>query len=279
MKINLLLKLVLVICAFMICSCSQVTFSGALQTTPIKVDARVNDWEIPLRFYDDKTKLNYSITNDANNIYLCMRTADPQTQTKITQAGMQIWIDTTGRKNRSIGISFPLPTGKKMKYGEQTGYDSPDLDWVDKKKMSKIRNNFVAANKEMQIIGFKNSGGFIPLHSDSGINASMNWDSTNTLVYEMQIPFSTFYKKKLTSSDSIKIFNMGIFVNGVEIISPTSRKGNAGDNMMGGMGGSGMSNNRVAGNNNINGAGMRGGATGGGGYGSFTKTKSVWTRV
>src|ERR1017187_1894449 len=94
MKKKLLLKLFFLIYSLVFYSCSHETFSGALQSTPIKVDARINDWEIPLRFYDDKTKLNYSVTNDANNIYLCIRTADPQTQTKITQAGMQIWIDT-----------------------------------------------------------------------------------------------------------------------------------------------------------------------------------------
>jgi hypothetical protein len=280
MKINLHLKIALLVYACVFCSCSHETFSGAWQATPVKVDARINDWDIPLRFYDDKTKLNYSVTNDANTIYLCMRAADPQVQTKITQAGMQVWIDTTGKKKHTIGISFPLPTGVKMQYGEQAGSDLSNPDMLGKQDRSKMRNDFLAANKEMQVTGFKPPlGGFIPLHSDSGINISMNWDSTNTLIYEAEIPFSTFYKKSLTSSDSMKVFNIGIFVNGVEVISPTSRRGGAGEGpggMGGGFGGSGMGSGRLAGNG-FAGAGTRGG--GASSYGSFTKTKNVWIRI
>lgn len=281
MKINLYLKLFLPAYAFTLCSCSHEIFSGVRQITPVKIDARINDWEIPLRFYDDKTKLNYSVTNDENNLYLCMRATDMQTQMKITQAGMQVWLDTTGKNKHSIGISFPLSTGVKMKYGEQTGSDSPNSDITDKHDRLKMRNDFLAANKEMQVTGFKPPlAGFIPLHSDTGINLSMNWDSTNTLIYEAKIPFSTFYKKRLTPSDSMKVFSIGIFVNGVEIISPTSRSGGGGDASGGGMnggglGGSGMGNGRLAGNG-FAGAGTRGG--GANSYGSLTKTKSVWTR-
>jgi len=279
MKMNLYLKLILPF--FLLCSCSHETFSGAWQATSVKVDARINDWEIPLRFYDDNTKLNYSVTNDANNLYLCMRATDPQTQMKITQAGMQIWIDTTGKKKHHVGISFPLPTGMKMKYGEQSGTDSPNSDLTEKQDRSKMKNDFLAANKEMQVTGFKTPiAGFIPLHSDNGINISMNWDSTNTLIYEARIPFSTFYKKTLSSSDSIKTFSIGIFVKGVEVISPTSRLGGAGDGSGGGMGGnsisgSGMGNGRLAGNG-FAGAGTRGG--GASSYNSLTQTKSVWVR-
>jgi len=279
MKTNLLLKSSLLVYIFMFYSCSHETFSGLRQTTPVKVDARINDWNIPLRFYDDRTKLNYSLTNDAKNIYLCMRATDALTQMKITQAGMQIWIDTTGKKKHNIGIFFPLPTGVKMKYREQP--DSPGSDRIDKQDRSKMRNDFIAANKEMQVKGFKPPlGGFIPLRSDSGINICMNWDSTNTLIYEAKIPFSTFYKKNLTSSDSTKIFSVGIFVNGVDIISPTSRRGGAGDGPGGmnggGMGGSAMGNGRLAGNG-FAGAGTRGGGASSS-YGSLTKTKSIWTR-
>lgn len=258
-------------------SCSHETFSGVWQSTPVKVDAKIKEWELPLRFYDNKTKLNYSITNDANDLYICMRAADPQLQTKITQAGMQVWIDTTGKKKKSIGITFPFSTGVKMKYGEQIGSDKPTSEKNDNYTDATIRNDFLAANKEMQVVGFKSPlKGFIPLASDSGINVSMNWDSTNTLIYEARIPLISFYKRTLTLADSLKVFSVGVFVNGVDIISPTSRRGAAGDGAGGAMAGRGMGNGRLASSGF---AGSGAGVGGSGNYGSLTQTRRVWTRM
>src|SRR5271156_4619244 len=110
MKINYQLKFFLVVYVFVFYSCSHETFSGVWQKTPVKIDARLNDWEIPLRLYDDETKLNYTVTNDADNLYICMRASDSHVQMKIMEAGMQVWIDTAGKNQHSIGIFYPLST-------------------------------------------------------------------------------------------------------------------------------------------------------------------------
>ena len=278
------LNLFLFCCLLLIYSCSHETFSGAWQATPVKIDARINDWDIPLRFYDDGTKLNYSVTNDLNNLYICIRATNSETQLKIMRAGMKIWIDTTGNKKHDIGIFFPISSGDKMQYGELTGSDSPNYETESRHDRSKNRANFLASNKEMQVVGFKPPiGGIIPIHSDSGINLNMNWDSLSTLICEIKIPFSAFYKKSLTASDNVKIFNVGIFVNGLEVSSPSGRSAGTDMSQPSGMpGGSygasgmgGMNSGRLAGNG-FAGAGTRGG--GATNYGTLTHTKSIWTR-
>ena len=273
------LKLIFVFFIFSFSSCSHEILSGALQTTPVKVDAKLNDWEIPLRFFDNGTKINYSITNDLQNLYICMRITDAQIQTKIIHAGMEVWIDTTGKKKKNIGISFPISTGEKIKYGDRATSNTTGLESADKRDRAKMQATFLSSNKDMQLKGFQPPlNGFMHLNNDSGVNVSMNWDSTNTLIYEAKIAFKTFYKEKLTSADSAKFLGIGIVLNGMQVITPTTR-GSAGQGMnpaggMTGVGGMG-SNSRLG--------GMGSGASGGGGHGkdynTFANPKKIWIRV
>ena len=271
-------KFIFGICILVFASCSHEILSGALQTSPVKVDGKINDWEIPLRFFDYKTNINYSVTNDLHDLYICMRIADVQMQTKIIRAGMEVWIDTTGKKKKNVGISFPLSTGEKMKYGEKEGTDSPRSETRDRAKM---RTAFLASNRDMQLKGFKHLNGFVPLRNDSGVNVSMNWDSSGTLIYEAKVAFRAFYKENLTSVDSAKVFGIGIVLNGMEVITPSSR-GSAGQGMnpAGGMGGSTMGGTGMGSQSRL--GGMGSGASGnahGKDYSDFANPKRIWVRV
>ncbi|MFI5163833.1 MAG: hypothetical protein ACHQHP_01150 [Bacteroidia bacterium] len=279
MKTNFFLKFFLFTYAFVLCSCSHETFSGAWQKTPVKVDAKINDWEIPLRLYDDATKLNYAVTNDADNLYLCMRASDVHVQMKIMQAGMQVWIDTTGKKKQKIGIFFPLSTGEKIRYDIPGATGSQNFETDDKREQLKMRGDFLASNKQMQLKGFKPPlAGTVPLHSEGGIELSINWDSTNTLIYEAKIPLATFYKKSLSASDSEKVFSIGIYVNGIEVKSSGPGGGSGAGAMapatngMGSIGGSGMASGMAGGRGKALGSGL------GEEYKALAKTRNVWVR-
>jgi hypothetical protein len=100
--------------------------------------------------------------------------------------------------------------------------------------------------------------------SNTGIKAAINFDNRGFMNYEAVIPFSTFYKNELTPSDSNKVFNYQIKVNGVNNSNNggNNSNGTRGGGMRGGGmgGGGGMRGSGMGG-----GGGMRGGGMGGGG--------------
>jgi hypothetical protein len=89
--------------AGLIVSCSPKAYDALdWQGTKITVDGKIPEWPSPLRFYDYKTKINYAISNDRRNIYVCMKIFDESQQIKVLRGGMEFRIDTAGKKTVPI---------------------------------------------------------------------------------------------------------------------------------------------------------------------------------
>src|ERR1041384_3535544 len=131
--------------------CSKTIYPLGWQATPVTVDGNLSDWTLPLPFYDPETKLNYSITNDAKNLYICMRTNDLQAQMKMLRAGFTLWLDVAGKKNQSTGIRYPLSQHLPDKQGES------NYQRGEKPDFQKIRKRLLGEQKQMEIIGFRNA--------------------------------------------------------------------------------------------------------------------------
>ena len=229
-------------------------------------DGNPQEWKIPLRFYDSKSKLSYAVTNDLDNLYICIRITDDASQVKVMRAGMQVWIDTSGSNRQVTGILFPkhltepadpVATNPETR-GKRPGGGRPA-------NMSGMRTRFQKEYKEMQLTGFKAPiRGALPLQNDYGINLGINWDanrydSSYIMIYEAVIPFKTFYKNKLTVADSLKKFGISIIVNSLP--RPATKTGG------GSRGGGGMSGGGMGGGGGMRGGGMGGGGRRGGGGG------------
>jgi hypothetical protein len=209
-------------------SCSTTVYQNLWQSKPIEADGNSNEWSMPLRFYDKNSKLCYTVTNDSVNLYLCIRATDEQIQMKILRAGMQLWIDTTGKNKQQVGILFPYtsigrnaPPPTEIMQGQKPGINA-------------MMKKFISKYNEMQLIGFKPPiAGLIPLKNDYGISVGINMDSTNLLVFEAVVPFKTFYKQTLSASDSTKIFGITIIINAMQM-PQMSRNTTSGDMQSGG---------------------------------------------
>ena len=241
-------------------SCSHKTYDAlGWQSNKVTVDGRIPEWENPLRFYDDKSKINYTISNDLQNLYVCMKVSDETEQLKMLRGGMEFRIDTSGKKGFPIIMTYPMKNqqGQQHKKSENQPEKKPDDKPADHSGMKlKLLNQA----KDMQLNGFKPPlGGILPLfNTTAGISAAINMDSLGIMYYEAVIPFNTFYKKELTPADSNKVFSYEIVVNGLP--APAMSGGGGGGRGMGGggMGGGGM------GGGGMGGGGMRGGGMGGG---------------
>ena len=95
---------------FFFSACSpKAMYQTSWQTKPVVADGDPSEWFIPLRFYDADTKLNYTLSNDNEKIYLCVRIVDELSQAKVIRNGLNIWFDTLAKRNKQCGILFPVP--------------------------------------------------------------------------------------------------------------------------------------------------------------------------
>ena len=253
---NLIITVTICIVLLMNYGCSKIVYPMSWQATPVIADGDLKDWNLPLQYYDEDSRLNYSMSNDDKNLYICVRAGDQQSQFKMIRAGFNVWIDTTGKKNQTVGIRFPLDE-KLLPHHSPIQHEKGR-----KQDMNELMSKMVLEQSQMQLLGFKNAGnGVSPLRNESGIAAAIKWDSTGVLAYEAVIPFKTFYKDNLTSSSISKIWTICFVLNGIEQVSDKKDSGdNAGNG--GGRGGGGMGG---GGGMRGGGGGMRGGGGGHGG--------------
>jgi hypothetical protein len=183
------------------CASKAIVSDNNWQDKAITVDGKANEWEIPLRYYNEDTKLNYTITNDDSNLYYCIRITDDREESRILTAGMQVWIDTSGNKVQQVGIQYPYDQMKT-----KTAADSS--------KINVVNNHSSEYAKEMRLSGFiPPIDGSMQVPNIYGINVAISKDASGVMIYEGCIPFKTFYKPKLTAVDKNKVFGITIILN------------------------------------------------------------------
>jgi len=199
--------------ALLICllaSCSPIVYDSLWQGQPIKADGNPREWSKPLKHYDSNTKLQYTFSNDRQNMYICIRATDERTQQKLLRGGLQVWLDTTAKGKERTGLLFPLPETEAKTETSQDNYSKHNPDEYRPKK------KFRSDRTEMEVKGFKAPiSGVLPLQNIYGIAANINMDSVDILTYEAIIPFRSFYKDSLSPSDSSKTISIKIVLNGI----------------------------------------------------------------
>ena len=145
----------------------------------IKVNGNSNEWENSLFSYNKPAQVNYAIVNDTNAFYICVRIADEITQIKVLLSGIELRFNSKGKKKAEATLHFPI--GGRMNTGIQHNRKTLHL-------------MYLLQMQDMELSGFKTGvNGSQNIKSEkNGFEASVNWDSTDILVYEARIPFDVF---------------------------------------------------------------------------------------
>jgi len=244
---------------FSLASCTpKIYTSTTWETRQITADGNISEWSDPLRFYDQKTGISYSIANDNKNLYFACSISNDLLQTKILLSGLEFGIDTLGKKAFGVGIQFP--TGNASGSAEAQSFQQGKTESQKRPDRSEFKLKLLAEAREINLIGFKPQlGKYISLsaQNNSGIVAAINFDRKGIMNYEAIIPFSTFYKNMLAPYDSGTVFNFMIKIN-------QAPKSFIGLNSQGSAGGSGYRGGGMRGGR-MQGGGMQGGGMRGGG--------------
>jgi hypothetical protein len=237
-------------------SCSHKIYDALdWQGSKVTTDGKLREWSDPLRFFDEKSKISYTIANDRQNLFLCMEISDNDTKMKIIHGGMEFRIDTSDKK--SFPIAFIFPTANEIVMVKNNRTESPP-ESTSKGKTNRYPHVQKMLNhaEEVQLVGFKPplNGTHSLLKNPGGISAAISIDSLGIMSYEAEIPFCTFFKDVLTVADSNRVFSYKIKISALPV--PAGHGG-------GGEGGRGMG--QGGGMSHGGGGGMGGGHHGGGG--------------
>jgi hypothetical protein len=252
--------------------------------TQVEVDGQNKEWQSPLPSYDKTTGINYSIANDKQNLYLILRVANESVQRQIMQNGLEIWINKNGKKKKVTGITFPLPmaaakdgqkgTGSNMPSGMQEGVQGSSRSEASAPKAPEM--DIALRANELSLKGFLIDNGQRPTKG-CPIQVALSKDASNCLIYELAVPFNTFYKEQLEPGDNQIAFCIGIVVKAADTASTSPDDGMSG--MGGGMGPGGMGGGMGPGG----GGGMGPSGMGPGGNMGTTATtssdKSFWVKA
>jgi hypothetical protein len=259
-------SLLFTILLFSNCSPKQYEI-GKYQNDPIIADGDANDWGLPLRFGSEEGSLQYSITNDKENLYISVATNNQQTQMSILRAGLKICFDPKGNKSSDIALIYPYKD--PMEAGPRGRNDNRNTDpnLIKQKMMldADIFNTIGFLNMENRIYDLKDTSHF---------KVGMNYDKYNNLVFEAIVPIKNVITTPINFKKTPSI-SVGIIVNnfGAGGARPNG-SGEAGNyrSGSGGMGGGGM---RGGGHGGMGGGGMRGGGGGMNRDGNYNASKQI----
>jgi len=252
------IRILALICLLIIIKVSNAQTNIATLTPPPSntvIDGSLKEWGDSLRYYNKERKINFSIANTKDTLYMAIRVNDRSEQRRILRAGITFSIDPKGKKKETFSITFPLnvdgstpkPDFKKDDNGEITAQDRDELM---KERLTTLRGIKVAGFKDIDY-------DMITTSNTYGIRTAVNYDDNEYLICEAAIPLSFFHVDNLYKNEWA--FNFKI--NGLTRPAQSAGEGQGGSGGRGGRGGGGGSFG--GGGGGFGGGGGRGGRGGG----------------
>jgi hypothetical protein len=257
---------------FILAGCSpKLAPEGHYQETPVVADGNADDWALPLRFSNSAFTMQYNVTNDDKNLYVCVVSTDDNTQLRILRSGMTIYFDPKGKKNKDISLHFPIQKQSgaginRQRYGGSSAYGNGGNGSYNNGYTSADRD----ARKEELLLqsDYYNTSGFLDIENGQfsladqkgPIRVAMKLVRQDSLlVYEVIVPIKNILGPDWMSGAPKKNFSVGVFMDA------TPGSGGGGRSAFPGMRGMGM-----------RGMGGGGGRYGGGGGTAGQKEDANW---
>lgn len=197
--------------AFCFSACShKLAPLGHYQTTPVVADGIPDDWTLPLRFANATYTLQYNITNDSKNIYVCILSRDEQTMLRMLRAGITVYFDPKGENGRDISLHYPLRKQPDPNIRNRTG--EPLTNQND----SALKGELLSQSDSYGTTGFSgiDNGQFAATDSKSPIQVAIQLSQHDSLlVYEAVIPIVNILGADLSSRNAKKPFSVGVVLN------------------------------------------------------------------
>lgn len=185
------------------------------QGQALTIDGSDKDWPKNLPYSVKSEQINYSVTNDAQNLYILMSTKSPQEAQKIVQGGMTVWVNPKADKSigGAIGIGYPLDS--------RNDRDKILMEEARPDRNREHRPSTLEDKKEYSLYGFDNGSQSIPTYTYGDTNTQniqmrMDYNDAGDLIYEAAIPLTVLYPGHNSSSSyASKTVAVGFIIEGL----------------------------------------------------------------
>ncbi len=170
-------------------SFSQVSLSK-WQSQPIVIDGIASDWYTNPRFFNAESNVHYEFRNDAQNLYLILKTTDRATQFQFLRAGFNVRFKVKSKPPMKCSITFPAHKADPMQH------QSNNIGASEDKLVEKSALKLQTLLKDTAIVeGFQLSNGIICSDNkvDSVFCFAKNKNNIEQVLYELKIPLREFY--------------------------------------------------------------------------------------
>jgi hypothetical protein len=253
-------------------SAQSKTNNTTLQQPPatIKIDGKLDDWGDSLRYYNEEKKLNYTLANDKDNLYMAIRINDRSEQARVLGAGLTLSINTKGKKKADYTLTFPVAeAGSKLGMGAMN-VRKPGEENVTQEDRDELLRARLTKLRDIKVSGFKDiEGDMITTTNTYGIKTAIDYDANGYLTYEACIPIKFFGDFKIDKDEWAFNFKINGLTKPEAGEGGGGMRGGAGGMGGGGMGGGMRGGGGGGGGRRGGGGGMRGGGAGGGKYRQF----------
>ncbi len=189
---------------------------------PIVADGLLDDWQDSLTFYNEPTRLRYSLANDDQNIYLALKSSSREDLSRILAGGISFSANIESKKKDPPTVIFPVldrTPGKPRNLKEQP-------------EMEEMQSQILARIKDIKVKGFREIiDGGISLQNTYGVRAAAGFDKDNNLIQEIVIPLALLNLSTSTSGE----VTYNIKINGLPGPSASMARQNMPRQQMGGM--------------------------------------------
>jgi len=245
--------------------------AGSLQPPPknIVIDGVIKEWGDSLRYYNPEMKINFSLANSKDTLYMAIRIADRSEQRRILKAGLTFSIDPKGKKKEAYSITFPVSVlGGSLQVPDLRQEEGGDITQADRDELMRER---ITTMRGIKVVGFKDiEGDMITTSNTYGFQTAVNYDDKGDLICEAAIPLRFFHDADISKNE----WSFNFRINGLQRKTP----GESGEEKEAGAGRGG----RGGGGRGGRGGGMRGGspmgAFGDDGHDALYKSDDFWER-
>lgn len=201
---------------------------GIKAPSNVKIDGKLTEWTAEME-YSKSTMLHYTMSNDAQNIYLALKCTDQPTINKILANGITIVLNKEAKKREkdALVLMYPVPNraggrggfgggrpGAGARGGNGPGNRQAGQGGTDTTSLITAHKRAIVAMKEFRITGVKSiADTTVSIYNTYGLKTVINIDDKANLVYELAIPLSLL---DLSASQQTDLaFN--VKVNGIDL--------------------------------------------------------------
>jgi len=155
--------------------------------------------------YDREARLGYNVLNDHKRLYISLETADPLTQAKILRHGVKIFVNTSGKKDKTTFLLFPdsqTHVASMFRHNQSNNFKNHE---------KRLKQTISRIYKEGQWHNNSETTVVTPSKGTNGFKLILNADSVGYLNYKVGIPLSDI---KTSGNEDSSNITIGIHIDG-----------------------------------------------------------------